>query len=194
MRLFAAEPRQVLLFSGHMVDAPKRKTPRFPRSKVAPAAARIAELLDTLKAGPADLAFTQGAAGADLLFAEACVARDVPLQLMLPLAEPEFAEQSLRPSADGAKWQARFEAIKRRCPGAPQVLHEALTDPPPADSVFEQCNLWLLATALAYGITHLRFVCLWDGGGGDGPGGTRHLVDEVRRMGGQLSWIDVRSL
>ena len=193
-RRLPPEPRQVLLFAGHMVDAPRRKTPRFPRAKVAPAAARIAAVLDGLKAGPADLALTQGAAGGDLLFAEACVAREVPLQLLLPLPEPAFATHSLLASADGAKWRQRFEAIKRRCPDAPQVLGDVLTDAPPEHGVFEQCNLWLLATALAYGIGRLRFVCLWDGGGSDGPGGTRHLVDEVRRMGGQLSWIDVRTL
>src|SRR5690606_8967289 len=33
------EPRQILLFSGHMVDAPGRATPRFPASK-APVAAK----------------------------------------------------------------------------------------------------------------------------------------------------------
>ena len=188
------EPRQVLLFSGHMVDAPRRKQARFPRDKVDAAAARIAAVLDGLRAGPDDLALTQGAAGGDLLFAEACVARGVPLQLLLPLPEPEFVRQSLRPSADGASWQARFEAIKARCPAAPRVLHEVVTDPPGEGNVFEQCNLWLLATALAYGVGRLRFISLWDGEGGDGPGGTRHLVDEVRRMAGHLSWIDVRTL
>ena len=194
-RTLPPEPRQVLLFSGHMVDAPRRAQPRFPRAKVDAAAARIAAVLDELQAGPDDLALTQGAAGSDLLFAEACVARGVPLQLLLPLAEPEFIRQSLQPSADGASWQARFEAIKTRCPAAPRVLHEVVTDPPGEGSnVFEQCNLWLLATALAYGVERLRFICLWDGGGGDGPGGTRHLVEEVRRMAGHLNWIDVRTL
>ena len=193
-RRFASQPRQVLLFSGHMVDAPKRKMPRFPRAKVPQAAAHIADVLERLNAGPDDLALTQGAAGGDLLFAEACVARAVPLQLLLPSPEPEFIEQSVRPSADGTRWLARYETIRQRCPAAPLVLHETLTNAPREGNVFEQCNLWLLATALAYGVGRLRFICLWDGAGGDGPGGTRHLVDEVRRMGGQLNWIDVRDL
>ncbi len=177
-----------------MVDAPERPVPRFPRDKVEAARLRIEAVLDQLQAGPADLAFTQGAAGGDLLFAEACLARGVALQLLLPLPLPEFAAQSLRASADGAAWQRRFEAVRRRCPAAPRVLASALVDPPAAGNVFEQGSLWLLATALAYGTERLRFLCLWDGGGGDGPGGTRHLVDEVRRVGAQLHWIDVRSL
>src|SRR5690349_14580778 len=50
------EPRQVLLFSGHMVDAPDRPQPRFPPRMVPAAARRIAEVLDGLQAGPDDLA------------------------------------------------------------------------------------------------------------------------------------------
>jgi hypothetical protein len=193
-RVLPAEPRQVLLFSGHMVDAPDRAVPRFPPHKVPAAAERIGAVLDALGAGAGDLALTQGAAGGDLLFAEACLVRDVALQLLLPLPAAEFERRSLRASAEGASWAARFAEVEARCAAPPLVLGQAVVDRPGAGSVFEQCNLWLLATALAYGVDRLRFVCLWDGSGGDGPGGTRHLVDEVRRMGGQLHWIDTRTL
>jgi hypothetical protein len=37
-------------------------------------------------------------------------------------------------------------------------------------------------------------VCLWDGGGGDGPGGTAHMYHEVKRRTGRVDWIDTRSL
>jgi hypothetical protein len=53
------EPRQVLLFSGHMVDAPDRKTPRFPADKEAAAAQSIGGALERLGAGPEDLAFAK---------------------------------------------------------------------------------------------------------------------------------------
>ncbi|MDH5541248.1 MAG: DUF4071 domain-containing protein, partial [Rhizobacter sp.] len=65
-------PRQVLLFSGHMVDAPGRAKPRFPAAMVPRASAEIEAVLDKLGAGEGDLALTQGAAGGDLIFAEAC--------------------------------------------------------------------------------------------------------------------------
>ena len=74
------QPRLVFLFSGHMVDAPDRPTPRFPAEKELIAAQRIAEALDHLSAGPEDLAFTQGACGGDLLFTEACQQRGVKVQ------------------------------------------------------------------------------------------------------------------
>jgi hypothetical protein len=187
-------PGRVLLFSGHMVDAPGRPIPRFRPEQVDAAATRIAALLDGLAAGPDDLAFTQGAGGGDLLFAEACLARAVPLQLLLPQPERVFARDSLRPSAGGLAWRPRFDAVKARCAAPPVVLRDAVPDPPAAANIYEQCNQWLLATAVAYGIDRLNFICLWDGGAGDGLGGTRHFVDEVRRMGGRTHWIDVRHL
>ncbi|HET7528295.1 MAG TPA: tetratricopeptide repeat protein, partial [Burkholderiaceae bacterium] len=60
-------PRRVILFSGHMMDAPGRDPPRFPADKEAAAAQRIAQALEDLGAGDADLALCQAAAGGDLL-------------------------------------------------------------------------------------------------------------------------------
>lgn len=188
-------PRYVILFSGHMVDAPDRPMPRFPPAKVPLAAQAIADSLDAIGADARDLALTQGAAGGDILFAEVALARGVQLHLMLPLPEPEFIRRSILPSTDGEAWQARFEAVRERLPSPPQVLpddpaahHDA------AASVFERCNEWLLGTAFANGEEKVRFICLWDGGGGDGPGGTRHMIDEVQRHQGHADWIDLRAL
>jgi hypothetical protein len=61
-------------------------------------------------------------------------------------------------------------------------------------SAFERCNLWLLYTALAWGVDKVRFICLWNGGGGDGPGGTAHMYNEVKRRTGRVSWLDTRKL
>ena len=188
----AATPRQVLLFSGHLVDAPDRPQPRFPAALVPAAAAAIGRALDDLGAGPQDLALTQGAAGGDLLFVQACVERGVRVQLLLPLAEPEFIEQSILPVTDGPAWHARWRALLPRLDAKPRVLPEAAAVA--GGNVFERCNEWLLATALAHGAERLRFVCLWDGGGGDGPGGTAHMVEVVKLRGGRVCWIDTRKL
>ena len=106
------QPRQVLLFSGHPVDAPDRSTPRFPHDKVPLAEAAIAKALDDLGAGPDDLAFTEGASGGDLIFAEACLTRGVKLQLLQPFPEPDFIERSVAP-AEG-DWPSRYYAVKAR--------------------------------------------------------------------------------
>ncbi len=186
------QPRRVLLFSGHMVDAPDRPTPRFPLDKVPVAEAEIAKALDQLGAGPGDLALTQGASGGDLLFAEACQARGVELQLMQPFPEPDFIERSVAPAA--GDWRSRYYAVKAkleperppRC--MPKELGESDRDP------YERCNLWLLYTALADGPEKVRFVCLWNGQRGDGPGGSEHMIQEVKKGTGQVVWLDTRKL
>lgn len=192
------QPRQVFLFSGHMVDAPNRAKTRFPVTMVPRATEEIGRVLEDLQAGPGDLALTQGAAGGDLIFAEACVRRGVRLQLLLPLPEPEFIEASIKPSADGQAWFKRYVALKEtlKPPHAepPRIMPAELGPTPAHASPFERCNLWLLYTALSYGPDKVRFVCLWDGGGSDGPGGTQHMVDEVKRRTGHVSWIDTRTL
>jgi tetratricopeptide (TPR) repeat protein len=183
-------PRQVLLFSGHRVDAPDRKTPRFPLDKVPLAEAEIARVLDELGAGPDDLALTQGAGGGDLIFAEACQARGVTLQLLQPFPEAEFIDRSVAPSA--GDWRGRYYAVQAQLAlparGMPEELGPADRDP------YERCNLWLLYTALALGPEKVRFVCLWNGEDGDGPGGTRHMMEEVRKRTGRVVWVDTRKL
>lgn len=187
-------PRQVILFTGHMVDAPTRTLPRFPATLVPAAARRIAAALAAIDANGEDLAFTQGAAGGDLLFAEVCLARAVPLRLLLPLREPEFVAQSLLPVQDGAAWHARFRAVVARLDAPPREAPQVLGALADGDDAFVRANHWLLESALAFGAERLRCICLWDGGGGDGPGGTRHLVDAVRAVGGAVQWIDTREL
>jgi hypothetical protein len=193
-RVAPAAPRRTILFTGHMVDAPDRATPRFPASRIDAAAHRIAAVLDEIGAGREDLALTQGAAGGDLLFAEACLARAVPLRLLLPLAEPDFVVASLLPVVDGAAWHARFRAVVARLDEPPREAPVALGPLAPGDDAFVRANLWLLDSALAFGADKLVCICLWDGGGGDGPGGTRHLVEAVRSAGGRVVRIDSGAL
>lgn len=186
------QPRHVFLFSGHMIDAPTRPKPRFPAAKEAAAAREIAEVLERLSAGPEDLAFTQGACGGDLLFTEACQQRGLTVQWLQPFDEPEFIQKSV--VCHSEIWRARYLAAKAKLTteirSAPRVL-----GPLPAGSdPYERCNIWLFETALSYGAEKLQFVCLWDGGGGDGPGGTAHMYQEVNHRTGQVTWIDTRTL
>ena len=188
------QPRQVLLFSGHMMDAPDRPVSRFPPDKEAAATRRIAAALDALGAGPDDLALAQGASGGDILFLEACRERGVRLQLLLPLTEPEFIQRSILPSAEGEKWRERYFNLKSGMQALPRAMPDELGPLPKDVNPFERCNLWLLYTALAHGVDKVRFICLWDGGGGDGPGGTAHMYNEVKNRTGRVTWINTKEL
>lgn len=184
-------PRRVFLFSGHMIDVPGRTPTRFPPALVPAAAQALAEVLDAHAAGPADVAIAQAASGGDLLFLEACLERGVRVWVMLPFAATDFIERSILPAQDGRAWRARFEAVMARLPEPPRIMP---ADDAAGENPYERCNRWMLDTALAWGADRLRFICLWDGGGGDGPGGTASMCTEVERRGGQLDWIDIRKL
>jgi tetratricopeptide (TPR) repeat protein len=189
----AWQPRQVLLFSGHMVDGPSRAVPRFPEAAEPLAALAIAQTLQALDAGPDDLALCQAAAGGDLLFLEACQARGVRCQVLLPFPEPEFIERSVLPSAGGERWSDRFHAATSGANTCVRVMPVELGDLPPGADPFVRCNLWLLHSALAAGVKKVRFIALWNGDG-DGPGGTAHMVGEVRRLTGRVEVLDTREL
>ncbi len=186
------EPRQVFLFSGHMIDAPTRTKPRFPPAKESSAARKIAEVLEQLGAGPADLALTQGACGGDLLFTEACQQRGVKVQWLQPFDESEFIQKSV--VCHSETWRARYQAAKAKLTTEIRSAPRELGPLPPVSDPYERCNLWLFETAFSYGANKVQFVCLWDGGGGDGSGGTAHMYHEVNRRTGQVTWIDIRTL
>jgi hypothetical protein len=184
------QPRKVFLFSGHMIDAADRTTPRFPADKEAIAAQKIAEALEKLGACPEDLALTQGACGGDILFAEACLKRSVKLKLLQPFEEPAFIQKSVLPG--GESWRERYFKIKQLA--QPKAAPDELGETPKDVDPYERCNLWLLYTALAYGIEKVQFICLWNGEGGDAQGGTAHMYQEVNEKTGQVFWLNTRKM
>ncbi len=179
-------PRKVFLFSGHMIDALDRATPRFPAEREPDAIAAIGALVARLDAGPSDLAICSGACGGDLIFAEAMLARDVPLEMYLPFEPATFVKESV--DFAGGDWHDRFFAASDA-----STLHvlrrEGTTGNP-----YEEVNRRMLEAAGRFGPERVDFICLWDGQGGDGPGGTRHLVDEVARGHGRTHRLDTTQL
>lgn len=189
------EPRKVFLFSGHMIDQPGRLKERFPASKKDSAKEKIVSALENLGAGPDDLALTQGACGGDILFTEACHQLDVKVNWMQPFVEPEFIQKSIQPYND--EWKQRYFSEKEKLVNQIICAPESLGPIPKKSNdgyAYERCNLWLLYTALSYGIDKVHFVCLWDGEQGDGPGGTVHMYEEVKNKTGQVTWINTKNL
>ena len=133
-------PRKVVLFSGHMIDAPGRKTPRFPSDKEAIAGQAIAGALADRHVGPDDLCICGGACGGDLLFAEAALARSALLEIYIPFEEPTFLEKSV--DFANKDWRARFFAAKAR--SALHVAPRKLGPLPEGDDPYERDNRWML--------------------------------------------------
>lgn len=172
-----AAPRRVFLFSGHMIDRPDRAAPRFPADKEGLVALRIFETLEALAAGAGDLGICGGAAGGDLIFAEACLGRGVEVEVLLPQPEPEFLASSVDPSGTG--WRRRYRDVADHEGVRTEVMDAGFLEDE-GMGLYSRHGRWLIDCALAWGADKLEFLALWDGRPGDGSGGTADVLAEVR--------------
>jgi hypothetical protein len=134
----------------HMVDKPGRAQPRFPEAKTEAAAARIAQELDELGVGSGDLGISQAASGGDLLFAKACLARGMRLEVYLPQREPEFHAASVSYAAP--HWQRDYDALKDRQDVVFRIMPDELGPAPEEVGIYDRCNRWMLHSALSCGL------------------------------------------
>lgn len=162
-----------LVFTGHMTDLPDRKEPRFPPALEGAARSAIGAELDRLKAVAG--AFASGARGGDILFHEECRKRGVATTIVLPFAPDAFEQASIA----GAKgdWLPRFRRLWDETPAERRLVLNL----PATDDAFAICNTHLLDLARRQGTPHL--IALWDGKGGDGPGGTADMVTQAAAGG-----------
>jgi tetratricopeptide (TPR) repeat protein len=183
----------VFVGGGHMIDSPERRQQRFPRGKENAVRAEIGRYLDTWKISKEDLALCGGARGADILFAEECLARGARVRLLLPLPEAEFIEESVRlPQGDG-NWVERFRALLEKC-DAVAYQDQRLGDPPNRDEVFARNNMWTLNPARVQG-GHtgrgLFALLVWDENSDeDGIGGTSGFARRVAQLGADYRVIN----
>jgi hypothetical protein len=197
----ASEPasglRQVILFTGHMIDKPGRKEPRFPAAAEPLARAAIEkEVRQLLESSPRPiLGVAGGANGGDILFHEICASLKIPTRVLLTLPEGPFIAESV--AAGGPVWIARFNTLMATHPGKNevQVLSGSKELPswmraPVGYDVWQRTNTWLLEEALASGAPNLSLIALWDGKSGDGPGGTKDLVDQAKAKGVNTILLD----
>jgi NAD(P)-dependent dehydrogenase (short-subunit alcohol dehydrogenase family) len=173
------EPARVVVVRGHMVDAPDRPHPRFPPSAVPRVGAEVAAALDRWAVGPATTLVTGGARGADILAAEAALARGARLRLVLARPPEEFVEASV--ALPGSDWTERFRALL-------PVADVEVVDGE-GDEVFTLTNERILAVARALD-AHPYAIVVWDGERGDGPGGTEDFVRRLGAAGERLVVID----
>ena len=114
------------------------------------------------------------------------------MQWLQPFDEPTFIQKSV--VCHTQTWLVRYQAAKAKLTTKIRSAPEELGPLLPGIDPYERCNLWLLSTALSYGNDKVQFICLWDGGEGDGRGGTAHMYREVNCRTGQVTWIDTRTL
>ena len=185
----ASSPAKVAICSGHMIDAPGRKTPRFPEVKAEAVRQKIAEQLARWEIGAGDLAICGGACGSDVLFAEESQKRGARVRLLLAQPVDAFVRDSVQHA--GEDWVRRFHALR-------ETAEIAVLPPEPATapndfSIYARTNLWMIESARREAGDPGRICALlvWDEKPtGDGPGGTSDFQEKVCHLGAQLEIIN----
>lgn len=168
-------PPQVIHYLGHVISPPGSKA-RFPAEQEGEVAAAIAAVLDAKEIG---FGYGSLAAGADILFAEALLARGASVDVVLPFAHDEFIEVSVRPS--GAAWIKRFHACLERAASVRYATEDRYRG---EDFLFGYCSDLAMGLALlrAHHLeTRIEQIAVWDGRGGKGLAGTARDVMAWKR-------------
>ncbi|MGQ0661055.1 tetratricopeptide repeat-containing protein [Sphingosinicella sp.] len=128
------------------------------------------------------------AAGADILFAEAALARGLELHVVLPFAEEDFIAQSVEPGGEG--WLARYRECRDRATSVTFASDIAYFGDPAQ---------YGYASRMAMGLARLRAhhllaepvqIAIWDGVAANGPAGTGADVEAWREQEGRTIVID----
>ncbi len=188
---------RILLFTGHRIDSPNRKEPRFPAAKEQQARVMIREAVMREKEKPNGQLFgiSGGASGGDILFHEVCEELGIPSQMYLVLPKSEYIKASV---ADGGPdWVDRFDRLFDKL--QPKILSDSEQLPrwlraKKNYSVWQRSNLWMLHNALYISQDHLTLMALWNGAAGDGPGGTEDMVQRAQDRGARFIHLDARKL
>jgi tetratricopeptide (TPR) repeat protein len=184
---------KVIVCSGHMIDAPGRKTPRFPKEKAEAVREKIAQQLERWEIGENDLAVSGGACGADTLFAEECLRRGAQIRLLLAQELDDFVRDSVRHA--GNDWVRRFHILLEKAEVGTQPAR--LGKEPNDVSIYARTNLWIINTARVEAVNPGKIYALlvWDEKPtGDGPGGTSDFQQKVCHLGGQVEIINPTKL
>ncbi len=186
-----------ILFTGHMMDRPDRTEPRFPPAKEKQVREKIKEaLLQEIQVNGSNITgIAGGACGADIIFHEVCMEIGVPSKLFLALPREQFIMNSV--AFAGPSWIERFDRLFMKLPVfvlANGTLLPRWLSKKAGYNIWKRNNLWELHAALTNGGLHMTLIALWDGKGGDGMGGTEHMIQEAVLKGAKTIIIDLKQV
>ena len=189
---------RIIVFAGHRIDTTGRAERRFPPESEAQAAAMIREAIaaeQALASGRQIEGLAGGASGGDILFHELCADAGISTQLLLALPKDDFAAASVLDA--GPDWMERYRRLCERLDTKVLARTPALPDWLAARqdySIWARNNSWLLHTALSRAETDVTLLVLWDGKGGDGPGGTHDMLKLAESRGVRIVRLDASLL
>ncbi|MBU1398821.1 MAG: hypothetical protein KKH85_08040 [Proteobacteria bacterium] len=181
---------RVIVFAGHMIDFPDRKTPRFPPA-LAETVARI--IRKRLSSFHVEAGFATAACGAPILFHEAVQAIGGESHVVLPYGRDEFLTDSVAIRED-MDWTGRFDNVlekaRRVVLASPQRLDEGSV-------VFSYANQLLLGLGLIRAQQlrcELKTLVVWDGQPSEATGSISRIRAQWKKLGHSPEIIDLREL
>ncbi|MEZ0394934.1 MAG: tetratricopeptide repeat-containing protein [Anaerolineales bacterium] len=185
--------RRAFVFSGLMIDPLHGKEKNFPPILEAPVRQAILQALDRFQAGPEDLGLTTGlAAGGDLLFAECCFERGMPVKVYMPLPDADYVREFVSPC--GEAWVERFYKARGNPLLSQRYQAERLGPPRPNDDVYERNNRWVMYSALGAGAENVRLIALCESRGGRALARdaalVHHMIELAREAGVPVEQIN----
>ena len=175
------------VFSGHMVDLPGRREPRFPDTTETREALHHA-IRQRLADERIQFAVCSAACGSDLIFIDEMFRAGGEVHVVIPWPRDQFIQSSVAPG--GAYWQGEFARLLEQVSSISYLTQQTLPD---EDGIaFEFCNRCIngfaMQRARALG-AEIVPIAVWDGRTGDGVGGAQSFVEFWRGFGHDRFWI-----
>jgi len=170
------QPRYIIGFCGHRSGFDEVAVQSAFREVLADLKARATKV-----GGQAEL-YSGVAQGTDTVFLETGRSLDMPVHVILPLAEEEFS-RDFTSSEDWTRSQAQLDLAKQR-PG-PDSVHTVPGESTRPECYFNQAIHMLNAVDV--------LVVVWDGLPARGLGGTQQIADQAKAMGLPVIFIDPQS-
>lgn len=112
--------------------------------------------------------------------------------MFLALPAEQFKKESVIRA--GGNWVERFNRLYNK------LLHPVLSDSKELPrwlkkkknyTIWDRNNMWELNFSLINGGVNMTLIALWDGKGGDGPGGTQDMVIKARDRGANVIILEM---
>jgi len=162
---------RIVAFTGHMIDHPERKNPRFPPELEKETKKKLFSTLDSINAG---IGYSSVACGSDILFVECMQERNAEMNIILPFDREDFIKTSVAFAGD--EWVQR---AKRAMEKSSIIINVTGGKYLGDDVLFDYANSIIMGKALLRSEvleTEPVLVAVWDGKKQAGSGGTSEFI------------------
>jgi len=177
---------KAIVFTGHMMDAPGRKEPRFPATMYQDVAASIRNSIKAAWMDNDHLLFISSAArGADIMALEVAQRLEIDTTIVFPHKREMFIRNSIG-EPDAFCWERRMKGL----------LNDAATVTLPGTgepSDYSKANDYMVEIALKDS-GNVSLLAFWDMKPGGGVGGTEHFVNSLKSSGRDVEIIDAHAM